>query len=29
VLNHQVCSAKVADERPHARVVHGVGQVAH
>ena len=29
VLNHQVRAAKVADERPHARVVHGVGQVAH
>ncbi len=29
VLNHQVRAAKVADKRPHARVVHCVGQVAH
>src|SRR5712692_8558936 len=29
VLDHQLSAARMADERPRARIVHGIGQIPH
>src|SRR5215813_9313533 len=29
MLDHQLSAARMTDERPRARIVHGIGQISH